>query len=136
MATKKTASAPKKVAAKKAAAKAVVKTAAPPAARALSSAAMDIRPTDGSLEVCEAIAAVSGLVTIVSAEPLKVNPLRLFLLPFNDEKVGISDDQMRVFKARLKALLPSIPSAIDGIAEDSSQIVGDVHQIVLLALNA
>ena len=98
---------------------------------------LDFVATDGRLEVCQAIAATSTLVTVdVSQTPFRTVPRDLPLRKFGDEKVGISDAQMEIFKAHLKELLDSIPSAIDGIANDASQTVASVQQIVALALGA
>jgi hypothetical protein len=91
-------------------------------------------PKDGQLQVALSVARVSALVTVDATQtPFTTTPADLFLLAFNDNKVGISDEQMAFFKARLKQLLPEIGATIDRIPEDASQIIGDVGQIVLLA---
>jgi hypothetical protein len=93
--------------------------------------------TDGRLEVALSVARVSRLVQVdASQTPTQLTPPDLFLLAFNDNTVGISDEQMKVFKNTLKGFLPKIGAKIDGIAEDASQIVGDVADIVWLALQA
>jgi hypothetical protein len=95
------------------------------------------KPEDGQLQVALAVARVSSLVTVdPSQTPFRTTPDGLFLLAFNDNKVGISDDQMAFFKARLKEFLPEIGATIDGIPEDAAQIVGDVARIVWLAKEA
>jgi hypothetical protein len=92
------------------------------------------KPEDGLLQVALAVAQVSCLVTVdPSQRPFRTTPADLFLLAFNDSKVGISDEQMAFFKARLKQFLPEIGATIDGIPEDASQIVGHVARIVWLA---
>lgn len=92
---------------------------------------------DGQLQVALAVARVSALVTVdVSQTPFRTVPVGLFLRAFNDPQVGMADEQMVFFKARLKEFLPEIGPAIDGIAEDASQIIGDVARIVWLAEQA
>jgi hypothetical protein len=92
---------------------------------------------NGQLEVALSVQAVSGLVKVDPSQmPFTTTPDGLFLLAFNDNKVGISDDQMAFFKATLKGFLPEIGEKIDGIAEDASQIIGDVAEIVWLAEEA
>jgi hypothetical protein len=92
---------------------------------------------DGQLQVALAVERVSALVKVDPKQvPFQTVPDGLFLLTFNDEKVGISDDQMVLFKARLKELLPEIGDTIDGIAEDASQKIGAVGHIVMLAEEA
>jgi hypothetical protein len=88
----------------------------------------------GQLEVALAVARVSALVTVdPSQTPFKTVPAGLFLRTFGDAKIGITDEQMIFFKARLKALLPEIGATVDGIAEDATQTIGAVAQIVALA---
>lgn len=95
------------------------------------------KPEHGQLQVALAVSLVSSLVQVdVSQTPFRTTPAGLFLLAFNDNSVGISDEQMAFFKARLKELLPEIGVTIDGIAEDASQIVGDVARVVWLAEEA
>jgi hypothetical protein len=92
-------------------------------------------PKNGELEVALAAQKVSGKITIdPSQTPFGTTPPGLFGLAFNDDKVGISGDQMEFFKARLKELLPEIADTIDTIPADPSQIIGDVARIVWLAL--
>jgi hypothetical protein len=89
---------------------------------------------DGQLEVALSVARVSALVQVdASQTPFRTTPNGLFLRAFNDNQVGISDEQMAFFKARLKEFLPEIGATVDGIAEDASQIIGDVARIVRLA---
>jgi hypothetical protein len=95
------------------------------------------KPEDGQLQVALAVAKVSRLVTVdASQPPFRTTPPDLFVLAFNDDKVGIGDEEMAFFKARLKQFLPEIGATIDGIPEDASQIIGDVARIVWLALAA
>ena len=92
---------------------------------------------NGQLEVALAVKRVSDLITVdPSQTPFRTTPPNLFQLAFNDNKVGISDDEMEFFKARLKELLPEVSDTIDGIPADPSQIIGDVAQIVWLAEEA
>jgi hypothetical protein len=92
---------------------------------------------NGELEVALSVARVSALVKVdPSQTPFRTTPPGLFGLAFNDNQVGISDDQMAFFKARLEELLPEIGDTIDGIPQDASQIIADVARIVWLALRA
>jgi hypothetical protein len=88
---------------------------------------------DGRLEVALAIARTSDLVTVV-AQPPSVDPSDLFDRAFNNNKVGIDDGQMSIFKAELDKLLPEITSDIDRIPENANQIIEDVAEFVRLAL--
>src|SRR5438128_11348612 len=88
---------------------------------------------DGRLEVALAIARTSDLVTVV-IQPPSVDPSNLFNRTFNDNKVGIDDGQMSIFKAELEKLLPEITSDIDRIPENANQIIEDVAEFVRLAL--
>lgn len=102
-----------------------------------ASAGGSAAPKNGELEVAPAVQKASGMVTIdPSQTPFGTTPPGLFRLAFNDDKVGISGDQMVFFKSRLKELLPGIGDTIDGIPADPSQIIGDVARIVWLALRA
>ena len=92
---------------------------------------------DGQLQVALAVERVSALVTVDATKtPFDTVPDLLFLRPFNDPKVGISDEQMAFFKARLKEFLPEIAATIDGIAEDATQKISAVARIVWLAEQA
>jgi hypothetical protein len=88
---------------------------------------------DGRLEVALAIARTSDLVTVV-VQPPSVDPSDLFDRAFNDNKVGIDDGQMSIFKAELAKLLPEIASDISRIPENANQIIEDVAEFVRLAL--
>ena len=92
---------------------------------------------DTRLQLALSVARVSALVQVdASKTPFQTVPDGLFLRAFNDNRVGISDEQMAFFKARLKDFLPEVGSTIDGIAEDSSQFIGDVARLVWLAEEA
>lgn len=92
---------------------------------------------DGQLEVALSVKRVSSLVEVdASQTPFSTTPPGLFLLAFNDQRVGISDEQIAFFKTRLKELLPEIGATVDGIAEDAPQQIGSVAHIVLLAEEA
>jgi|SRR5580658_4556926 hypothetical protein len=94
-------------------------------------------PKDGRLEIALSAARVSRLVQVdASQTPPQLTPPDLFLLAFNDARVGISDDQMVFFKVALKGFLPEIGTTIDGIAEDASQTISAVARIVWLAEQA
>ena len=94
-------------------------------------------PKSGQLEVALSVARASSIVSVDSSQaPFQTTPPGLFLLAFNVAKVGISDEQMAFFKARLKQFLPETGATIDCIPEDASQIIGDVARIVWLALAA
>jgi hypothetical protein len=89
---------------------------------------------DGQLQVALAVKRVSQLVQVDPTQtPFATVPDGLFLLTFDDPKVGISDQQMAFFKTALKGMLPEIGATIDAIAEDASQIIGGVGRIVMLA---
>src|ERR1700721_1097354 len=80
-----------------------------------------VGPKDGRLEVALAIAATTALVTVdASTTPFTTNPDDLFDRTFDDPKVGISDDQMAVFKANLTVLLPEITDDIAQIPENAA----------------
>lgn len=92
---------------------------------------------DGRLEVVTAIADTTDLVTVdPTTNPPTVKPENLFDLTFNDERVGIDDSQMRLFKASLEELLPEITSDIERIPNNSNLLVDDVAEFVRLALRA
>ncbi|MEK6286506.1 MAG: hypothetical protein AABO57_12255 [Acidobacteriota bacterium] len=90
---------------------------------------------DGRLEVALAIARTSDLVTVdTQTDPVTVDPDDLFDRTFNDNGVGIDDDQMAVFKAELVKLLNEIESDINRIPENSNQVIEQVAEFVRLAL--
>jgi hypothetical protein len=92
---------------------------------------------DGRLEVVTAIADTTDLVTVdPTTNPPTVDPENLFDLTFNDERVGIDDSQMRLFKASLEELLPEITSDIERIPNNSNLLIDDVAEFVRLALRA
>jgi hypothetical protein len=95
--------------------------------------AMHIR--DGRLEVAIAIARTTDLVTVdTTGGTITVDPDDLFTRTFNDNKVGIDDQQMRIFKAELQRLLPEIRSDISRIRENSNEVIEDVAEFIRLAL--
>lgn len=94
-------------------------------------------PSDGRLEVAVAIASVTNLVTVDgNANPFTTVPDDLFDLKFNDPKVGLTDELMRVVKAILKKLLPIIASDIDQIPENANLNIEQVAEFVRLSLLA
>jgi hypothetical protein len=70
---------------------------------------------DGRLEVAEAIAATTQLVSVdPTTLPFTTRPDDLFDRTFNDEQVGIDDENlMRAFKAHLERRLPQIAAVIE-----------------------
>jgi hypothetical protein len=73
---------------------------------------------DGRLEVATAIADTTDLVTVdPTTDPFTTEPDDLFDRRFNDDRVGIDDSQMRIFKSSLEALLPEIERDIERIRE-------------------
>ena len=94
-------------------------------------------PTDGRLEVALAVASCTNLVTVdATTHPFTTVPDDLFDRTFSDPEVGMDDDQMRVFKACLKRLLPTISNDIDQIPENANQQIGQVAEYVRLSLLA
>jgi hypothetical protein len=92
---------------------------------------------DGRLEVATAIADTTDLVTVdPTTDPFTGEPDDLFDLRFNDPKVGIDDNQMRLFKASLEELLPEILQDIERIPNNSNLRIEDVAEFVMLALSA
>ena len=90
---------------------------------------------DGRLEVALAIARTSDLVTVeTSTDPITVDPDDLFVRTFKDNGVGISDDQMPVFKAELAKLLPEIDTDISRIPDNANQVIEEVAEFVRRAL--
>lgn len=67
-------------------------------------------------------------------EPFKTSPANLFNLRFNDERVGITDEQMKLFKKRLKKRLSIIGKDVDSIPNDASQRIRAVAETMLKAL--
>jgi len=93
--------------------------------------------TDGALQVCRAIAAVTNLVTVdATKDPFEVCPADLFERTFDDPKVGMSNEQMSSFKDNLTQLLPQISGAISEIADNAGLRIGDVADFVTDALVA
>jgi hypothetical protein len=92
---------------------------------------------DGRLEVVTAIADTTDLVTVdPTTDPPTVDPEDLLDLKFNDERVGMDDSQMRLFKASLEELLPEIERDIERIPNNSNLLIDDVAEFVRLALRA
>jgi hypothetical protein len=92
---------------------------------------------DGRLEVATAIADTSDLVTVdPTTDPFSTVPDDLFDRKFNDNRVGIDDSQMRLFKASLEQLLPEITNDIERIPENSNLLIDDVAEFVRIALAA
>lgn len=90
---------------------------------------------DGRLEVVIAISRTSDLVTVdTTTDPITVDPDDLADRTFNDNGVGIDDDQMRIFKAELTKLLPEITADIARIPENANQVIEQVAEFVTLAL--
>jgi hypothetical protein len=94
-----------------------------------------IGPKDGRLEMALAIAATTALVTVdASTTPFTTDPDDLFDRNFDDPKVGISDDQMAIFKANLTVLLPEITDDISQIPENSDMPIEKTAEFVRLSL--
>jgi hypothetical protein len=94
-------------------------------------------PTDGRLEVALGTASCTNLVTVdATAHPFTTVPDDLFDLTFNNPKVGLDDDQIRVFKAALKRLLSTITDDIDQIPDNANQQIEQVAEFVRLSLLA
>jgi hypothetical protein len=53
---------------------------------------------------------------------------------FSDPAVGISDEQMAIFKANLQRLLPQISADIAQIPENADLRIADVAEFVQLSL--
>jgi hypothetical protein len=93
--------------------------------------------TDGRIQVALSIAAVSSLVTVdATANPFTTTPDDLFDLSFNDNTVGMNDDQMSPFKAGLTVMLPQIKEDISQIPENSSLVIEKVAEFVRVSLLA
>ncbi len=98
-------------------------------------AAREAVVTDGALQVCQAVAAVTSLVTVDATKtPFTVKPPDLFERKFNDPKVAISNEQMSIFKDNLTRLLPQIAGPISQIADNADLLIGDVSDFVMDAL--
>lgn len=92
---------------------------------------------DGRLEVVTAIADTTDLVTLdLSTDPPTVEPNNLLNLKFNDDRVGIDNNQMRLFKASLEELLPEITSDIERIPNNANVVIDNVAEFVRLSLRA
>ena len=90
---------------------------------------------DGSLQVVIAIASVTTLVTVDTAQrPPVVTPANLGALTFNDPQVGMSNAQVAIFKANLKLLLPQISADIDLIPDNANLQIAQVAKLVRLSL--
>jgi len=96
-------------------------------------------------EVANAIALTTDLVTVDLLAPdlFITKPPNLFDLRFNDKRVGITDDQMGVFKNHLKQLLlrqlllkqlSPLTEVIDRVPDDASLLIRDVAELVGRAL--
>lgn len=96
---------------------------------------MAVRIKSGRLEVAIAVGKTTHLVSVdTTTTPFTTVPANLFDRQFNDDRVGIDDQQMAQFKARLAILLPEIGEDISKIPENSNQEIGDVAFFVRLAL--
>ena len=92
---------------------------------------------DGSLQIALAIASVTTLVTVDSTQnPPVISPKDLGMLAFNDPAVGMTDEQVAIFKANLEIMLPEIAADIRRIPDNANQNIGDVAQFIQLALIA
>ena len=96
---------------------------------------------DGRLEVALAIASVSEKVKVSTANteplPFRTRPADLFDRTFNDAAVGVSDAEIKEFKANLAALLPEIKDRIrDGVPEHAVLPIEQVAELIRLALLA
>jgi len=91
---------------------------------------------DGRFEVATAIADTTDLVTVNPTDPFTTEPEDLFDLRFNDNRVGIDNSQMRLFKASLEELLPEITNDIERIPNNANLVIEDVAEFVMLALSA
>jgi hypothetical protein len=98
-------------------------------------AAAESAAHDGSLEIALAIAATTDRVTVdTRSTPFATRPDNLFELTFNDENVGLSNDQMAIFKANLGVLLPTLRRDIAAIPENANVLIGDVARLIMLLL--
>ena len=92
---------------------------------------------DGSLQMALAIASVTTRVTVdTTQDPPAITPEDLGLLTFNDPAVGMTDEQVAIFKSNLIILLPDIANDIRQIPDNANQNIGDVAQFIQLALVA
>lgn len=92
---------------------------------------------DGSLQIALAIASVTTLVTVDTTQsPPVITPEDLGMLTFNDPAVGMTDEQVAIFKSNLMIMLPEIADDIRQIPDNAHQNIGDVAQFIQLALVA
>lgn len=84
-----------------------------------------------------AIASVTSLVTVdTTQDPAVVDPEDIDALTFGDPRVGMSDEQVAIFKSNLKFLLPQISDDIDQIPDNADLPIGGVMDFVRLSLLA
>jgi len=96
-----------------------------------------VTPKDGRLQLALAIASTTNLVTVdTTVVPFATTPDDLFDRTFDDNLVGISDDQMPVVKANLSVLLPEIASDISQIPDNAASPIEKVAEFVRLSLLA
>jgi hypothetical protein len=92
----------------------------------------------GRVEVAEAVAAISGQVTVtlLGGGSFVTSPIDLFAKTFNDPQVGIDDTRMTDFKGTLQGLLAGegIDDAINKIPNNSNIVIDQVANIISLAL--
>ena len=95
--------------------------------------------TTGRREVAEAVAAVSGLVTVtlLGGDNFVTTPANLFLKTFDDPQVGIDNLRMSDFREALQGLLQGegIDEAINNIPDNASITIGQAASIVSAALS-
>jgi hypothetical protein len=92
---------------------------------------------DGSLQVVLAIASVTTRVTVdTTKDPPVIDPEDLGTLTFADPRVGLTDQQVAIFKSNLKIMLPQISADIDQIPDNASLRIADVAKFVRLSLLA
>lgn len=91
--------------------------------------------TTGALQVVEALAAVTDLVTVdTSKKPPVVTPPDLPDKTF--AQVGLDDAGVAVFKTNLKVLLDFIAAAIDQLPDNSNVTIGKVMEFVRDSIEA
>ena len=91
--------------------------------------------TDGAIQVVMAIASVTSLVTVdTTQDPPAFDPDDLGTLTFGDPRVGLTNEQVAIFKANLKILLPTITDDIDEIPDNADLNIGDVAKFIQLSL--
>ena len=96
---------------------------------------------DGRLQVAIAIGSISKKVTVTLANadplPFRTVPPDLFDRNFNDQAVGLSNTDIRDFKALLATLLPDIKGKIENdILENANLPIHEVAEQIRLALLA